>query len=258
MPPETKLGRVRLVGAGPGAADLLTVRALRAIEGAQALLYDALISEEVLALAPAACLKIQTGKRAGRTSMSQDTINRLMLRLARRGLEVVRLKGGDPSIFGRVGEERAFLARHGVETEIVPGVTAASAAAAQFGFPLTHRGVARRLLISTATTKDGAMTEGGWEAAADLQTTLALYMGRDQLQAATERLVARGRSPDTPAIAIENAGRPDARALPGTLSDLGAILAAAQLSGPVVLLVGEVTTQADVAVPLPQAARAFA
>lgn len=258
MPHEIKLGRVRLVGAGPGAADLLTVRALRAIEGAQALLYDALISEEVLALAPAACLKIQTGKRAGRTSMSQDTINRLMLRLARRGLEVVRLKGGDPSIFGRVGEERAFLARHGVETEIVPGVTAASAAAAQFGFPLTHRGVARRLLISTATTKDGAMTEGGWEAAADPQTTLALYMGRDQLEAAADRLVARGRSPDTPAIAIENAGRPDARALPGTLGDLGAILAAAQLSGPVVLLVGEVTAQADVAVTLPQAARAFA
>lgn len=258
MPPETTLGRVRLVGAGPGAADLLTVRALRAIEGAQALLYDALIADEVLALAPAACLKIQTGKRAGRTSMSQDTINRLMLRLARRGLDVVRLKGGDPSIFGRVGEERAFLARHGVETEIVPGVTAASAAAAQFGFPLTHRGVARRLLISTATVKDGAMTEGGWEAAADPQTTLALYMGRDQLQAAADRLVARGRSPDTPAIAIENAGRSDARALPGRLGDLGAILAAARLSGPVVLLVGEVTTQADVAVPLPQAARAFA
>lgn len=260
MPPETKLGRVRLVGAGPGAADLLTVRALRAIEGAQALLYDALIADEVLALAPAACLKIQTGKRAGRTSMSQDTINRLMLRLARRGLDVVRLKGGDPSIFGRVGEERAFLARHGVETEIVPGVTAASAAAAQFGFPLTHRGVARRLLISTATVKDGAMTEGGWEAAADPQTTLALYMGRDQLQAAADRLVARGRSPDTPAIAVENAGRPDARALPGTLGDLGAILAAARLSGPVVLLVGEVTTQAAVAAALPGVApsRAFA
>src|SRR6516165_7914607 len=114
MPPEPKPGRVRLVGAGPGAADLLTVRALRAIEGAEALLYDALVSEEVLALAPAHCLKIQTGKRAGKTSMKQETINRLMLRLARRGLEVVRLKGGDPSIFGRVGEEQVFLAGHGI------------------------------------------------------------------------------------------------------------------------------------------------
>src|SRR6185369_8788832 len=150
MPPDLKVGRVRLVGAGPGAADLLTLRALRAIEGAQAILYDALVPAEVLALAPGPCLNIQTGKRAGRASMAQATINRLMLRLARRGLEVVRLKGGDPSIFGRVGEEREFLQAHGIEVEVVPGVTAACAAAAQFGFPLTHRGEARRLLIATA------------------------------------------------------------------------------------------------------------
>jgi uroporphyrin-III C-methyltransferase len=161
MPHEPKLGRVRLVGAGPGAADLLTVRALRAVEGAQALLYDALISDEVLALAPRACLRIQTGKRAGGASMRQETINRLMLGLARRGLDVVRLKGGDPSIFGRVGEEREYLQSHGVEVEVVPGVTAACAAAAQFGFPLTHRGEARRLLISTATVSGGALLEDG-------------------------------------------------------------------------------------------------
>ncbi|OHB31769.1 MAG: uroporphyrinogen-III C-methyltransferase [Phenylobacterium sp. RIFCSPHIGHO2_01_FULL_69_31] len=248
MPPE--LGRVRLVGAGPGSADLLTVRASRAVEGAQALLYDALVSDEVLALAPAACLKIQTGKRAGRTSMKQETINRLMLRLARRGLDVVRLKGGDPSIFGRVGEETAFLHAHGVETEVVPGVTAASAAAAQFGFPLTHRGEARRLLIATATTQNGALTDGGWRAAADPQTTVALYMGRDRLEAAAQRLIAEGRAPETPAIAVENAGRPDARALAGVLADLGATLAAAQVAGPVVLIVGEVAAQAAAGVAL--------
>lgn len=248
MPPE--LGRVRLVGAGPGSADLLTVRASRAVEGAQALLYDALVSDEVLALAPATCLKIQTGKRAGRTSMKQETINRLMLRLARRGLDVVRLKGGDPSIFGRVGEEAAFLHAHGVETEVVPGVTAASAAAAQFGFPLTHRGAARRLLIATAITQDGALTDGGWRAAADRQTTVALYMGRDRLEAAAQRLIAEGRAPETPAIAVENAGRPDARALPGALADLGATLAAAQVTGPVVLIVGEVAAQASAGMAL--------
>lgn len=247
------LGRVRLVGAGPGSADLLTVRALRAIEGAQALLYDALVSDEVIALAPAACLKIQTGKRAGRTSMKQETINRLMLRLARRSLDVVRLKGGDPSVFGRVGEEAAFLHAHGVETEVVPGVTAASAAAAQFGFPLTHRGEARRLLIATATTEDSGLTEGGWAAAADPQTTVALYMGRDRLDCAAHRLIAQGRSPRTPAIAVENAGRPDARAIPGTLGDLGAALAAARPTGPVVLIVGEVAAQAAVAaLPTPE------
>ncbi|WP_296597392.1 uroporphyrinogen-III C-methyltransferase [Phenylobacterium sp.] len=242
MPHEP--GKVLLVGAGPGAADLLTVRALRAVEGAQALLYDALVSDEVIALAPDACLKIQTGKRAGRASMKQNTINRLMLRLARRGLRVVRLKGGDPSVFGRVGEEAAFLHAHGIATEVVPGVTAASAAAAQFGFPLTHRGEARRLLVATATTEDSGLTQGGWAAAADPQTTLALYMGRDRLAAAAERLIAQGRSPLTPAIAVENAGRPEARAIPGALGELGPILAAAAPSGPVVLIVGEVTAQA--------------
>jgi len=249
MPHEP--GKVRLVGAGPGAADLLTVRALRAVEGAQALLYDALVADEVIALAPAACLKIQTGKRAGRTSMRQKTINRLMLRLARRGLNVVRLKGGDPSVFGRVGEETAFLHAHGIGTEVVPGVTAASAAAAQFGFPLTHRGEARRLLIATATTEDSGLTEGGWAAAADPQTTLALYMGRDRLAAAAERLIAQGRSPLTPALAVENAGRRDARAIPGVLGDLGEALAAAAPSGPVVLIVGEVTAQAAAFVARP-------
>ena len=251
MPPEPKLGRVRLVGAGPGAADLLTVRALRAIEGAQALLYDALISDEVLALSPAHCLKIQTGKRAGRTSMAQSTINRLMLRLARRGLTVVRLKGGDPSIFGRVGEERAFLQSHGVEVDVVPGVTAACAAAAQFGFPLTHRGEARRLLISTATVASGVMLEEGWLAAADRQTTLALYMGRDQAGAVAQQLIGHGRAASTPAVAVENAGSPEARAIATTLEHLAGDLLAAQPSGPVVLLIGDVAARADLGLAEP-------
>jgi len=247
MPPETGLGRVQLVGAGPGPADLLTVRALRAVEGAQALLYDALISSEVLALAPASCLKMQTGKRAGRASMAQTTINRLMLRLARRGLRVVRLKGGDPSIFGRVGEERDFLQSHGIEVEVVPGVTAACAAAAQFGFPLSHRGEARRVLISTATVTDGALADDGWLAAADRETTLALYMGRDQAAAIADRLIRRGRAATTPALAVENAGSPDARAIASTLEHLADALAAARPSGPVVLLIGDVTARAGIA-----------
>jgi uroporphyrin-III C-methyltransferase len=247
MPHDPTTGRVRLVGAGPGAADLLTVRALRAVEGAQALLYDALISADVLALAPAACLKIQTGKRAGRTSMKQQTINKLMLRLARRGLEVVRLKGGDPSVFGRVGEEREFLQANGVAVEVVPGVTAACAAAAQFGFPLTHRGEARRLLISTATVAGGEFVDAGWAAAADPETTLALYMGRDQVQAIADQLIRQGRPASTPAIAVENAGRPDACAMPSTLGELAAVLDAARPTGPVTLLIGEVTARAEVA-----------
>jgi uroporphyrin-III C-methyltransferase len=251
MPHDHGPGRVQLVGAGPGPADLMTVRAMRAVEGAQALLYDALVADEVVALAPSACVKIQTGKRAGRASMAQDAINRLMLRLARRGLRVVRLKGGDPSIFGRVGEEVAFLRAHRIEAEVVPGVTAASAAAAQFGFPLTHRGEARRLLISTATVTAGALAAEGWAAAADPETTLALYMGRDQVAAVAERLTAAGRSAETPAIAVEKAGHADARAIAGTLADLAAAVEAAQPTGPVVLLIGDVAAHATVTAATP-------
>ena len=238
------LGAVKLVGAGPGAADLLTLRAARAIEDAQALLYDALISEEVLVLAPAACLKIQTGKRAGRTSMKQETINRLMLRLARRGLNVVRLKGGDPSVFGRVGEEQAFLNAHGVETEVVPGVTAACAAAAQFGFPLTHREVARRVVFTTARLKAGALSRD-WQAAADLEATLAIYMGRDCAAELSDRLIAAGRPGSTPALAVESAGSPDARLVRGTLRTLAGLVAD-MTGGPALFVVGEVAALAKV------------
>ncbi len=248
MPPDPKpvdRGRVLLVGAGPGAADLLTLRAARLVESAEALLYDALVSDDVVALAPTNCLKIRTGKRAGRASMAQATINRLMLRLARKGLRVVRLKGGDPSVFGRVGEERAFLTSRGIDVEVVPGVTAASAAAAQFGFPLTHRGEARRLLIATASVCEGGAPEGGWTGAADPETTLALYMARDQFPDVAARLIAEGRSPMTPAVAVENAGRPEARAIAGRLGDLAERLAAAACQGPVVIVVGEVASQAE-------------
>ncbi|HYD46221.1 MAG TPA: uroporphyrinogen-III C-methyltransferase [Phenylobacterium sp.] len=242
MPPEIPLGRVQLVGAGPGPADLLTLRALRAIEGAGALLYDALVQEEVLALAPAACLKIQTGKRAGRPSMKQQTIHRLMLRLARRGLTVVRLKGGDPSIFGRVGEELDFLRGHGVAVEVIPGVTAACAAAAQAGVPLTHRGVARSVTFATATLEHGRARE---TFRADPSATLAIYMGRDQIAAFSARLIAEGHSPATPALAVENAGGPGAVTIRGTLATLAALLAAERFEGPVVVLVGEAVRAAE-------------
>lgn len=237
------MGRVILVGAGPGSADLLTVRALRAIEAAQAVLYDALVGEEVLALLPTAALRIQTGKRAGRTSMSQDTINRLMLRLARRGLTVVRLKGGDPSIFGRSGEERAFLEAHGVPVDIIPGVTAASAAAAQFAFPLTHRRQARRVVFATARVEQGALT-AEWEQLADPETTAVFYMGRDAAPAISARLIAAGRAPATPALAVENAGRPEARLVTSTLGGLPDALTAMDASGPVLIVVGAVAAQA--------------
>ena len=195
---STSMGRVLLVGAGPGAADLMTVRAVKAVQAAGAVLYDALIDPEALELAPRGCLRIQTGKRAGKASLGQDAINRLMLKLARRGLDVVRLKGGDPSIFGRSGEERAFLEAHGVAVEIVPGVTAACAAAAQFGFPLTHRGEARRVTFATARVQDGTLVEAGWSGLADHETTAVLYMGRDAASALAMRRIARAEAASRP------------------------------------------------------------
>jgi len=253
-------GRVLLVGAGPGAADLMTVRAARAVESAQALLYDALVDDEILAMAPVACVRIQTGKRAGKASMGQEAINRLMLRLARRGLRVVRLKGGDPSVFGRSGEERAFLEAHGIDVEIIPGVTAASAAAAQFAFPLTHRGQARRVSFVTARVESGAVTDTGWEALADAQTTAVFYMARDSAGAVVDRMIAQGRSALTPALAVENAGRRNARAVAAPLKLLAQAVEAALFEGPVLLVVGEAAAQArdaEVFMPEPAALAAY-
>jgi uroporphyrin-III C-methyltransferase len=235
---------VLLVGAGPGAADLLTVRALRAIQSAEALLYDALIPDEILSLAPARCLKIQTGKRAGRASMKQEVINRLMLRIARRGLDVVRLKGGDPSVFGRVGEEAGFLRGHGVEVEIVPGVTAACAAAAEFQIPLTHRGVARRVLFTTARLQDGAL-QMDWTAAADRETTLAVYMGGAVAGRLAQALIEAGRAPSTPVAVVRDASRPGGTIERTTLSGLAADGLPPHL-GATLALVGEVAAQAVV------------
>ncbi|MDB5455456.1 MAG: uroporphyrin-III C-methyltransferase [Caulobacter sp.] len=243
MPHDPSSGRVLLVGAGPGPVDLMTVRAVRAVESAQALLYDALISPEAIALAPPGCVRIQTGKRAGKPSMDQDEINRLMLRWARKGLRVVRLKGGDPSIFGRVGEEAAFLKAHGVPVEVVPGVTAACAAAAQFGFPLTHRGEARRVVFTTARLEAGALA-GDWSAAADPQATMAVYMGGEVAAALSAKMIAAGRSPSTPALAVEQAGGPEARLYRGTLVTLAERLSQTG-GGPVLIVIGEVAAQAE-------------
>lgn len=239
---DFKPGTVRLVGAGPGPADLLTLRAARLIGAAGALLYDALVSPEVLALAPAACLKIQTGKRAGRASLRQETINRLMLRMARGGVDVVRLKGGDPSVFGRVGEEVDFLEGNGVVVEVVPGVTAACAAAAQFGFPLTHRGAARRVVFTTARVQHGALV-GDWSHAADPESTAAIYMGGACSHLIARGLITAGRPGATPTLTVENAGAPGARITRSTLSDMAAG-PATLAEGPVLIIVGEVAARA--------------
>lgn len=215
---QPREGKVQLVGAGPGAADLLTIRALRAIEGADIVLYDALVGAEVIALIPARVKCVAVGKRGHRASTSQDFINRLMARYAKRGANVVRLKGGDPSMFGRVAEERAFLEAQGIVVEVIAGVTTASAAAAQFGFSLTERDVARKVLFATGRTLRGSETD--WMTACDPQTTLCLYMGCADIAEIATQLMANGRDPETPVRVMSGVERPAAAVWECVLSDL--------------------------------------
>lgn len=232
-----KEGFVTLCGAGPGDADLLTLGALKAIQQAEALLYDALVSDEILALAPARCVKIGVGKRGDRLSIPQDKTNALLVRLARRGLRVVRLKGGDPSVFGRVEEERAHLDRHGIAHRTIAGVTAASAAAAQFEFPLTHRGEARSVTFLTGRTRDGSVDlDAG--AVRNPEASLVFYMSSHNAAHIEATLRAAGRGAATPLLLVENAGRATARAVKGRLGDLAALAAANAWDGPVLIGVG--------------------
>jgi uroporphyrin-III C-methyltransferase len=247
--PHERLGRVLLVGAGPGAADLLTLRALRAIQSADVVLHDALIGADVLALIPAHVRRIEVGKRGHRLSTQQDFINRLMARLARGGAAVVRLKGGDPSLFGRAAEERAFLETRGIDVEVIPGVTAASAAAAQFGFSLTKRDVARNVLFATGRTAHGARLD--WRAAADPETTLCVYMGCADLETITAELMASGRPADTPAVAAIDVERPHAQLIKCTLAELAAQARTAGASGPVLIVIGPACADARTAHGVP-------
>jgi uroporphyrin-III C-methyltransferase len=243
MQPD-RTGRVLLVGAGPGAADLLTLRALRAIESADVILYDALVSEDIRALFPPHARAIEVGKRGHRPSTSQDFINRLMVRFARTGATVVRLKGGDPSIFGRAAEERSYLETVGILVETIAGITTASAAAAQFGFSLTERNTARRVLFATGRTLEGAA--GGWEATADPSTTLCLYMGCGDIEQIAADLIAAGRDPATPAIAAVDVERSGARLIHATLATLSGQLRDESSGGPVLIVIGESAEAATV------------
>ncbi len=230
-------GFVSLVGAGPGDADHLTLGALKTLQSAQALLYDALVSEDILALAPQKCVKICVGKRGNRLSVSQNKTNALMVRLAKKGLHVVRLKGGDPSVFGRVEEERLYLEQHGISHKTLPGVTAASAAAAQFSFPLTHRGEARSVIFLTGRTKDGDI-DLRVDAVADPMASLVFYMSSHTAAYIETRLREAGRATNTPVAIIENAGRPHAQLRMGHLGELAHMVQNAAFTGAVLLGVG--------------------
>jgi uroporphyrin-III C-methyltransferase/precorrin-2 dehydrogenase/sirohydrochlorin ferrochelatase len=236
-------GSIALVGAGPGDPGLLTLRGLRALNEADVILHDRLVSHEVLALARRDAQFIAVGKQAGRASTSQDRIHALMLEHACAGRRVVRLKGGDPFVFGRGGEELEFLRAHGIPYEVVPGITAAVACAAYSGIPLTHREHARSLRILTAHAADSrdafeAMTLGAQD------ETLAIYMGVSELAALRTRLLAAGRAPCAPFALIENGSRPDQRVIVGTLAELPERAREHAVRSPALLIVGEVAALA--------------
>ena len=244
---QHRTGRAVLVGAGPGDVGLLTMRAVEAIQDADVVMYDKLIGPEVLALIRPGARRIDVGKRCGRHAMAQGAINALIVRHAQAGRHVVRLKGGDPFVFGRGGEELESLRAAGVPTEVVPGITAALAAAARLGIPLTHRGTSRSLHLITAHGSDDRLPEHDWTALARAGGTLAVYMGVRTLPLLATRLLAAGMAPDTPAIAVENATLAGERRMPGTLAGIADAVAAAGLDGPTLVLIGAVVAMADVA-----------
>ena len=242
-PPSRDLGSVALVGAGPGDPGLLTLRALRLLNQADVILHDRLVSPGVLALARRDADFIEVGKQASNHHVSQDGIHALMLEHARAGRRVVRLKGGDPFVFGRGGEELEFLHAHGIDFEVVPGITAALACAAYAGVPLTHRDHAQSVRLLTAHCKDSLDTLD-WRALAQEKQTLAVYMGVAGLAAFRDRLLAHGRSALTPFALVENGSRADQRVITGTLAELPDVAAQHAVQSPALLILGEVAALA--------------
>lgn len=250
-------GFVWLVGAGPGATDLLTLRAQRVLQEADVIVHDALVPEEVVAMGRRDAERVFVGKRKGHHEVPQDEIDALLVREAKAGRRVVRLKSGDPLIFGRAGEEMAALSAAGVSFEVIPGVTAAFAAAASAKIPLTLRAVASSLVFATGHDLDG-QTLPDWAGLTLAGSTVAVYMGRTVAAAVAERLMEAGLSADTPTAAVENAARGDERVLAGALCDLPRLAARTDVDGPVLILIGAALAQADLshASPLADPARA--
>lgn len=236
-------GSVWLVGAGPGDPDLLTRKAEKLIRAASIIFYDALVGKGVLALAPDSAKLVPVGKRSGRHSKDQRSINDMLVDAALAGEGVVRLKGGDVGIFGRAAEEMDALAERGIAVHICPGITAASAAAASAGISLTLRGLARKLVFVTAHAKAGEELDLDWQALADPKATLAIYMGKSAAATISRELKDAGLPGDTPVLLIENASLPDER-LFNTRLDLLALSAKSALGdGPALMLIGEAVRQ---------------
>jgi uroporphyrin-III C-methyltransferase len=232
-------GKVFLVGAGPGDPDLLTLKAARLLAQADAVVFDHLVGPSVLDLVRAGAERVYVGKQPGRHELPQQQINRLLIERAQDGQNVVRLKGGDPFVFGRGGEEIIELAAAGIRFEVVPGVTAACGAAAYAGIPLTHRGIARACTLVTGHLTDG-QCELDWAALARPEQTIVVYMGVAAMGTICSRLIQCGLPAHTPAAAIRNATMDSQSTLMGTLADMPQRLEQAGMKPPAVVIIGEV------------------
>ncbi|SMF67603.1 uroporphyrin-III C-methyltransferase / precorrin-2 dehydrogenase / sirohydrochlorin ferrochelatase [Xaviernesmea oryzae] len=247
-------GHIWLVGAGPGAEDLLTLRAQRVLMEADAIVYDALVPQAIVDMGRRDAERLPVGKRKNCHSKSQDEINRLLVELGRQGKRVVRLKSGDPLVYGRAGEEMAALREAGISYEIVPGITSAFAAAADFDLPLTLRGVASSLIFTTGHDLTGDVLPD-WASLAVSGATIAVYMGRTVAASVAERLMGAGLAADTTVAVIENASRADRRLFHGVLKELPDLEARDDLAGPVMVIIGEAVAGANFEKSEPLSAR---
>lgn len=234
-----KLGTVHLVGAGSGDPELLTLKAYRVMQRADVVLYDSLVSEDILDMCAVTAEKIFVGKRRDNHAVPQQGINELLVKHALAGKTVIRLKGGDPFIFGRGGEELQEVVKYGIHFESIPGITAASAAASRTAIPLTHRDYAQSVKFITACKKAGAPNDD-YQELLDATQTVVFYMGLHRLADMTEGLINAGRDPETPFAIISHASLPTQQILIGTLADIANKQAQAQLPTPALLIMGEV------------------
>jgi uroporphyrin-III C-methyltransferase len=252
-PPAPRAGRVFLVGAGPGDPELMTLKAVRVLQSADVVLHDALVNPEILRWAPPGARIVAVGKRGGCRSTPQKFILRLLVAEARKGHVVVRLKGGDPFVFGRGGEERQYLHAAGIEVAVVNGITAGIAGPTGLGVPLTDRGHAQGVIFVTGHGKDGG--EPSWVSLARTGLTLLIYMGVARAPAIRAGLLDGGMPADMPVAVVQNATLPSARAIRSSLGDFPEAIAAAGLGSPAIIVIGRVV---DLAMALPQAVSATA
>ncbi len=238
-------GFVSLVGAGPGDAELMTVKAVRLLQQADVVVYDRLVSADILNIIPTGVSRISVGKEVGNHCVPQEQINEIIVSLAKSGRKIVRLKGGDPYMFGRGGEEIQALNKHQIQFEVVPGITAASGCSSYSGIPLTHRGMSRRVQFITGHFNDNDPLDLNWKSIADPDSTLVIYMGLSNLPLAVHSLIDAGLPASTPAAAIQDGTTSSQQRVITTLGLLNDAIHQRKMKAPVMIIIGEVVTLAD-------------